>query len=154
MSTSFYHGSSKYFQTVSVLKPQIDGYTSRSNQELENLFDECKPIGCTPRRNAVFLSLTPNPDIIDALGGETECIYQVEPMGDVSICDLAWYSKAACLLEEGQVEEARKYAHIYWEGRPFEIPEHSCFEALCEQAKIIELIDCALDDEEMSLAAI
>lgn len=117
--TTFYHGSAKSLPIGTILEPQIQGYTrTTNNQALEDTMERYRPDGMIPRDEAVYLA--DNPEVIERLGGDTDYIYIVEPLGSVEGSDLDWYGEVASGPYLQKSEEAiREFAENYWQGVPY-----------------------------------
>tara|TARA_Y100001960_G_scaffold321323_1_gene395829 strand:+ start:63207 stop:63641 length:435 start_codon:yes stop_codon:yes gene_type:complete len=136
---NFYHGSIKELEINSYLLAQSDGYVqSESDEDLEGFEDfmeSLRPEDKISRFNAVFMA--DNTEDIDNLGGYTDYIYEVEPIGAYSKHDLAWYSKASSyyLIDN---EKAKECALKYWSGERYDKMDESVFEYIVESAEIIK----------------
>jgi hypothetical protein len=134
LEKNLYHGSDKKFEIDFKLLPQNE-YTSNNNSsELEKLFEQRKPIDMISRKNSVFLA--DDIDLIDALGGYTDIIYEVSVDDNIERSDLAWYTESQKHLEEGSLILASKCADKYWSGDIFYDDNQSCFEYRVSSAKI------------------
>lgn len=136
MNETFYHGSFEPLDIGCHLRP---GGRSGGTDELDRLFEEARPGGCLPRSGSVFMCV--NEDDIDACGGYTEHVYEVEPAGPVERSDLAWYTQAQIHLEDGDAEAARNCALAYWDGLPFPDEESSVFEYRAAGAVVRRCLD-------------
>lgn len=132
---TYYHGSAIPLEKNTCLVAQHDGYVQTTeNQELELLFESCRPKGFVSRSKAVFLSS--DVDLIDFLGGATDYIYSVDTSETKPTKhDLHWYSEADCFLSENNIKKATECAIKYWNGILAE-GKYSCPEYLTEYAYI------------------
>lgn len=136
MTQTYFHGSIKPLFVGNVLKPQKDGYVQNKwDEPLEKVFESVRPEHCLSRNEAVFLSLSE--DDIDALGGFTDYIFTVTVDSEVFQHDLAWYSKADEFIQKDDYDSAIECAKSYWNGEPYHILKHSCFEVLTNSATIV-----------------
>jgi len=129
-----YHGSYGEIGIGTVLTARAGGYAVSADADLEGLFERHRPEGCIPRREAVFL--VADPDLIDAAGGYTDFIYEVEadaPQGH----DLAWYTEAQSRMEDGDMDGAAEAARCYWAGAPFPDSDSSLTEFLARSATVM-----------------
>jgi hypothetical protein len=135
---NFYHGSIKELEIGLCLLSQVNGYVQSESEEscrgFEDFMESLRPEGKISRFKAVFMA----DDIyeIDNLGGYTDFIYLVKPIGEYSTHDLAWYCKARDYFGEGEEVEAKEYALKYWSGEVYEKAEESVFEYMVESAEI------------------
>jgi hypothetical protein len=88
-STQYYHGSFNELSIGTMLATTEGGHTNNAPDELEQVFEKHKPSDRISRKAAVYL--TTDPEDIDALGGYTDYIYQVEPLGKLE-------KKRSCLV--------------------------------------------------------
>jgi hypothetical protein len=137
----YFHGSFDKLEIGLNLRPQ-DG-TGSTVETLDRLFEECRPTRCIPRTEAVYL--VRDPDLIDAVGGFTEFVYEVRPEGTPEGSDLAWLTEAQLALEEGDADRARNCASNYWAGIPFEHADRSVFEYRVRSATIVREAEGELD---------
>jgi hypothetical protein len=86
----YFHGSFDPLDVGLHLSPSSDA--GSTDPDLDTLFEVVRPADRIPRAEAVYL--VTNPDDIDAVGGYTDHVYEVEPEGTIEKCDLAWYSQA------------------------------------------------------------
>ncbi len=133
----FYHGSMNELAIGLYLRPQKEGYVQTTeDQELEALMESCRPADKVSRNDAVYF--TRDIELIEPLGGYSDYIYEVEPVGEYSKHDLAWYSEAqTCLMnndELGAISAARRY----WSGEVYFNLSHSAYEYLSEEAEILD----------------
>jgi len=133
-SVRLYHGSYDELTLGTVLTARRDGYVGSADGQLEALFESHRPEGCIPRGEAVFL--VTDPDLIDAAGGYTDFVYEVEA-SDMQAHDLAWYTQAQCLLADGFTDRASECARNYWAGLPFHDPNDSLTEYLARSALVV-----------------
>lgn len=135
----FYHGSKKELEIGLCLYAQVDGYVQTTEeQDLEELMESCRPEDKISRNDAVYF--TTDIDMIDSLGGYSDYVYKVEPIGDYSKHDLAWYSEAGIWISNRDMKKAKEAAINYWNGTPFKSEKHSAYEYLCEEAEILEAV--------------
>jgi hypothetical protein len=132
--TTFYHGSFDELAIGTVLEARPRGYVGSADPDLENLFERVRPEGCIPRQQAVFL--VADPDLIDAAGGYTDFIYEVEAVSPRSH-DLAWYTQAQILLDDGDIPGAEEAARNYWDGVPYPKRSSSLIEYLVRSATVV-----------------
>lgn len=139
ISMVFYHGSIKELEGGLHLLAQSDGYVQSESDEavegFEDFIESLRPEDKISRFNAVFMA--ENTEDIDNLGGYTDYIYEVDPIGEYSKHDLAWYSKASnyYLIDN---EKAKECALKYWSGEMYDKMEESVFEYMVESAEIVE----------------
>jgi len=129
----FYHGSFDEIGIGTVLTARAGGYAGSADRDLEGLFERLRPEGCIPRHEAVFL--VSDPGLIDAAGGYTDFVYEVEADAAQGH-DLAWYTEAQVRLEDGDMEGAADAARSYWDGAPFPDRSSSLTEFLSRSAEV------------------
>lgn len=133
----FYHGSINEMAIGVFLRAQPNGYVQTTeDQELEALMESCRPEDKISRNDAVYF--TNDIELIEPLGGYSDFIYEVEPIGDYSRHDLAWYSEAQTRLDNGDMKGAEEAARKYWSGEQFHNLSRSAYEYLCGEAEILE----------------
>lgn len=135
----FYHGSIKELENGLHLLAQSDGYVQCEADEaiegFEDFMESLRPEDKISRFDAVFMA--DNTEDIDNLGGFTDYIYKVKPIGEYSKHDLAWYSIASnyYLVDN---EKAKECALKYWSGEQYDKVENSVFEYMVGSAIICE----------------
>jgi hypothetical protein len=148
---ALYHGTRREFSIGEILKPQHDGYVHRTDEKphqlLEHLLEKCRPDGKVSRSDAVFLIA--DPEEIDRAGGYTDHVYECEPIGPVSKCNLDWYGKAYLVCEhiileddpdyspDDDLEIVHQYCLNYWNAVP---SDSAIYEYLTPQAKIVNKV--------------
>lgn len=139
ISMVFYHGSIKELEDGLHLLAQSDGYVQSEADEaiegFEDFMESLRPEDKISRFDAVFMA--DNTEDIDNLGGYTDFIYKVEPIGEYSKHDLSWYSDASnyYLVDN---EKAKECALKYWSGEQYNKVESSIFEYMVGSAVISE----------------
>jgi len=133
----YYHGSRKPLDAGLRLRPGRG--TGETHPELDALLDAWRPEGTIPRGEAVYL--VADPDDVDAAGGHTDHLYEVEPEGAAERSDLAWYSQAQTHLCDGNLEAAAACARAYWSGEPFPDRGSSLFEYRARAAVVVRDLD-------------
>lgn len=147
--TTLYHGSRVEFSAGTILAPQADGYVSYPDADeqhnlTEQVLERHRPQGCVSRFGAVFL--IDNPDLIDYAGGYTDYIYEVEPLGPVTRCNLAWYSELYAICEDAVLSESYstetpemiEAALHYWNADPRDSSD--LYEFLTDRARVVRNI--------------
>lgn len=148
--STLYHGSRVEFDEGTILTPQADGYVTYPDAEAqhtltERVLEDNRPQGCVSRFGAVFL--IDNPELIDYAGGYTDFIYEVEPLGPVTRCNLAWYSELYSICEDAVLSESYssetpemvEAALHYWNADPRDSSD--LYEYLTDRARVIRIID-------------
>jgi hypothetical protein len=151
--TVLYHGSKRRFRVGTVLRAQRYGYAHASGfpafekrviTMCEDFLEKFRPADAIPRRSALFM--VDDPAIIDEVGGYEDYVYQVEPIGPVTRCNLYWYSNldGYCMNLDGRPDRADMYdvaiiAKAYWAAAPNDLdePHRDQIEYLAQSAKII-----------------
>ncbi|MCY9866463.1 hypothetical protein OTK49_28390 [Vibrio coralliirubri] len=142
-----YHGARHFFPCAFELKPQHDGYTHQpESQALEDFIDLHRPYDKLSRKQSVFLS--DDIDLIDPAGGFIDAVYLVEA-DKTEKSDLAWYTHAQIMLEEGNTELAAQAALNYWSGEPFTDTTQRCPEYRCSTATVIAIVELNADMDEL-----
>lgn len=133
----FFHGSMNQLAIGLFLCPQSDGYVQTTeSQDLEELMESCRPDELVSRQDAVYF--TSDIELIEPLGGYSDYIYEVEPIGKYSKHDLAWYSEAdRCLMNDDKLG-AMAAAKSYWSGEPYFDLSNSAYEYLCSEAEVLD----------------
>lgn len=139
MLRPLYHGSRAEFPIGFVLQPQTDGYVTNDDADeqhhmLEKALERYRPSQCISRFRAVFL--IGDPQDIDNAGGYDDNVYECEPLGPVTKCNLSWYSEAYAICEheilsqqeagqqgleyypDWEEAELKEYCENYWNGIP------------------------------------
>ena len=149
VTPTLFHGSTILFTKGTVLRPQSGGYVDHPDAEpqhhmTEEILERFRPENCIPRSKAVFM--VDNPDLIDYAGGYTDHIYEVEPVGEVTKGNLAWYSELyalcedAVLSESAETPEMEQAARSYWNASPKD-SRHDLYEYMASSAIVIHEID-------------
>ncbi len=134
----FYHGSTDELPIGTILKPRTDYEKNWENTDFYWILENFRPEGMLAHKDSVFMC--DNPDDVDAAGGGTEYLFEVQPLGIVEKHDLNWSSEISMLVSEGadeldsRVEDA---AYNYWHGVPH--PDETLWEYLTPAAKIISV---------------
>lgn len=138
---TFYHGSSVKLRIGTILEPQLEFYTRRSDvQFLEKIMYAYRPDDKLSRYDSVFL--VDNIDDIDSSGGYTDFIYEVSIL-DVIIpekSDLAWYTELE-LIESDDYDKQKEIAGNYWNGVRYHKRSESLFEYRVPKARVVELVE-------------
>jgi len=142
-----FHGSQKQFPVGFVLKPQLGGYAHLPDEDIarvEEIIERYRPPDKISRREAVFM--VADPEEIDSAGGYDDHIYVVEPIGEVEVSDLSWYTELSVYWIDMPEDEGRRLAEAYWSGEPFRDPARSLFEYRAREAEVVEEVD--VDNQE------
>ena len=138
----FYHGSIRELKNGLHLLAQSDGYVQSESDEalegFEDFMESLRPEDKISRFDAVFMA--DKIEDIDNLGGYTDFIYKVEPIGEYSKHDLSWYSEASNYYLVND-EKAKECALKYWSGEPYDKKEESVFEYMVGSAITILLLN-------------
>jgi hypothetical protein len=155
----FFHGSKRCFKVGTILKPQRGGYAfgsgypateKRVRMWCENYLEAGRPSSAVPRKSAVFM--VDNPALIEEVGGYSDHVYTVKPIGPVTRCNLYWYSEMEgyCfhLFHDGNHPERadeydiRRFAKGYWTAAPNDIgePSRDSFEFLAGSAEVAAIL--------------
>lgn len=139
----FFHGSHQAFPLGYTLRPQKNGYCQATeNKSFEALVESLRPADKLSRYKSVFVCA--DADLIDAAGGYTDCIYEVEVGVVIEGSDLGWYTEAAAYFtgeQDHDLEMAKALIERYWSGEPYKVSEFSCFEYRTPSAKVIEYLE-------------
>ena len=157
---TLYHGSRVEFAVGDTLSPQDDGYVTYSDADeqhhmLERAMEKYRPSHCVSRFKAVFLIA--DPEDIDNAGGYNDHVYECEPLGPVTKCNLHWYSEAYMLCEHevlsaqeaadqgmdhyaeyGEDPELKEYCLNYWNGVPS--GPSDLYEYLTPGARVVKIV--------------
>ena len=157
---TLYHGSRRRFRVGTILRAQRYGYAhgsgypafeKRVRKMCEDFLEEFRPANAIPRRSALFM--VDDPSIIDAVGGYEDYVYEVQPIGPVTRCNLYWYSdlEGYCMGLEGRPEHAHMgqvmdMAKGYWRASTNDIdaPVRDQMEYLAQSARVIALHSSSL----------
>jgi hypothetical protein len=137
--SNFYHGSNNYLEVGTILTPRGDKYhDDYKGSDFYVALEYYRPKNKLAHKNAVFM--VADEDDIDLVGGGTEYMFTVQPIGKISKHDLNWSSEISSLMADGydiKSEEVKKAATNYWNG----IPHHddNVWEYLVPKAKIIKV---------------
>jgi hypothetical protein len=146
----FFHGSHQAFPLGYTLRPQKNGYCQATeNQLFEVLVESLRPADKLSRSKAVFVCA--DADLIDAAGGYTDCIYEVEVGLVVKRSDLAWLTEASAYFtgeQDHDLEMAKGLIERYWAGEPYKVIDFSCFEYRTPSAKIIDYLEINMSGDE------
>jgi hypothetical protein len=146
----FFHGSHQAFPLGYTLRPQKNGYCQATeNQSFETLVESLRPGDKLSRFKAVFVC--DDADLIDAAGGYTDCIYEVEAGIVVERSDLAWLTEASAYFSGEQHHDlvmAKALIERYWSGEPYKVSKFSCFEYRTPSAKIIQYLEINMSGDE------
>jgi hypothetical protein len=152
----FYHGTRVELEPGMILAPQSEGYVHgsgfdsleiKAHRYCEQVLERYRPSNAISRSRAVFMCDTI--ESIDRAGGYEDFIYEVEPTGPVSRCNLYWYSslESWCFQlddpEKAEEYDLKNMARGYWECAPNDIgePWRDLVEYLSISAKIIRRIN-------------
>jgi hypothetical protein len=133
----YYHGSKKLFSVGLTLTPMKDGYAESDDEDttmVENILNKYKPSLALSRQDSIFMVDTPDPDLIEKMGGYADHIYEVIPAGTVYKNDLRWYGELSSIIWKEDDMEAKKLALGYWSGKSFDGNPH--FEYRAKSATI------------------
>lgn len=146
-----YHGTHYLLPCAFELKPQDNGYAHQpETQKLEDFIELHRPFEKLSRKKSVFLS--DDIDLIDPAGGYTDAVYMVE-VEKAEKSDLAWYTHAQVMLEEGNAYEAEQAAINYWSGIPFGVTAERCPEYRCNTATVVTIVELNVDMDELDQVA-
>jgi len=135
MNQATYHQTDIELSRGQYLVPGVQGYCDfHGNQQIEQLFESQRPGHCIQRSKAVYVCL--DPEDLDGAGGREGVVYQVEPVGDLEVSDLAWYTQAQIALDQGDSKQAQICADAYWSGTPFPAVSQRLPEGRCRLAKV------------------
>lgn len=160
MVPTLYHGSRKEFPIGFTLLPQEDSYVVSDDHDeqhhmLERAMEKYRPSHCISRHKAVYLIA--DPEDIDNAGGYNDHVYECEPLGPVTKCNLHWYSEAYMLCEHevlsaqeaadqgmdhyaeyGEEPELKEYCLNYWNA----VPQggNDLFEYLTPRARVLKVV--------------
>lgn len=134
MTPPLYHGSSEELEIGTFLTKQEDGYVQTVGDPNENILEDMRPTDKISRFDAVFM--VDDIELIDAVGGNIDYVYSVEPEGRVEKSDLAWMTEMDMVDD---MDTKREYAMNYWNGIPFHDEEMSAFEYRTTKAEVISL---------------
>lgn len=142
---AYYHGSSKKHKIGTILTAKRKDITHKFKESRidENLNEIHRPRNKISRLECIFLSK--DPSMIETIGGSTNYIYLVNPIGKVERSNLVWQSLATQLEEEelklAAIEE-------YWKGtdpskvlEEYDMIELRRWEYRAKQVQIIKLIN-------------
>lgn len=157
---TLYHGSHTEFPVGMELLPQVAGYVSFEDHDeqhhmLERVMEKYRPAHCVSRYKAVFLIA--EPEYIDSAGGYDDFVYEVEPNGPVTKCNLAWYTEAYSICEhevlsqqeakaqglewypDWEEDDLIKAAKNYWNAVPKD--DGDLYEYLTPSATITRIVE-------------
>jgi hypothetical protein len=147
-SGSFYHGSKKAFAVGFVLTPQADGYvhgvygdeSDKLIRKTERILEKYRPATMISRLQSVFL--VARIGAVEHAGGQSEYIYQVEPIGATEESCLWWYQELENLAYQPRLDQrAAKTAAInYWTNAPPPDGKPATYEFRCRQATVIAIV--------------
>ncbi len=148
----YYHGSTHLFPVGFVLLPQQDRWICCQQVDNEQFLEKYRPQNKISRGKAVYLVISPDPDIIESAGGYSNYVYEVDPITRVEKSDLQWYTLINMYLDFdpdiivlSQLNLTMKdtlimYAKNYWRGIKHTDTDMSLFEFRTPAAKIIKQV--------------
>lgn len=141
-----FHGSVCFFPEGYVMKANPAGYVrSEDAVDFERVVEKRRPFEKLSRFHSVFL--TADMELIDAAGGYTDAIYEVEPLTTPEASDLAWYSDAwsefSC--DPCDMNRVNQLIDLYWSGEPYSNPDNSNVEYRARAGRIIRMVEHEVD---------
>lgn len=99
-SGNFYHSSGKQLPVGTILCGRGQDYHNDWGlSDFYQILEENRPSEYLPHKDAVFF--LDNDNELDCAGGETEWVFEVEPIGIISRHDLNWSSEISSLISDG-----------------------------------------------------
>ena len=126
---TYYHGSDDELEVGTILKPQ--GRTDGIPNFL--ILEKYRPSHMLSQKDVVFL--VKDDDDIDNVGGGTDFLFTVTPLGKVEKHNLGWSTELSG-LESGNPEKEEEFANNYWNAVPH---PNGVWEYLTTSAKIIKV---------------
>jgi hypothetical protein len=135
---TYYHGSDKELPVGTVLTGRQDEYESAwGHQDWYKILEAHRPPHMLSHKESVFMC--DNPDDLDAAGGGTEYMFELQPIGRVEKHDMNWTNEISMLVEDPVENEEKiiEAANNYWNGIPH--VNESLWEYLTPSAKILKV---------------
>ncbi len=117
----FYHGSWNKLEVGTKLTPRPSYEDDWGNTDFYEILERYRPNNMLPHKSAVFMVGDDND--IDLVGGGTEWVFEVTPIGKVERHDMNWSSQISMLISDGyniESDEVKHAALAYWNGIPHE----------------------------------
>ena len=133
----YYHGSEDELEVGTVLAPREDYEDRWGHNDFYRVLEQYRPANCLPHCAAVFMC--DNDEDVDAAGGGTDYLFEVQPQGSVSKHDMNWSSQISALISDGyglDSDEVVQAAKNYWAGVPHDESE-PLWEYLCKTAVVV-----------------
>lgn len=134
----FYHGSMIKLPVGAILTPRDNYADNWSEADFFHALEMHRPPNMLSHTKAVFMCSKPND--IDLVGGGTNWLFTVAPLGPIQKHDVNWGSEIAMLHEAGHKmnsPEIIKAAKNYWSGKPHF--SENVWEFLTPKAEILKV---------------
>ena len=131
---SFYHGSDRDWEIGTVSRGRgADYHKDWSQTDFYSTLEKYRPSEMIAHSEAVFMC--DNDDDIDSVGGATDWVLEMLPLGPVERHDINWSSAISAAVDDDADEDAiKEMAMNYWNGIASPDP---LWEYLTREAKVI-----------------
>jgi hypothetical protein len=140
----FYHGSAIGLPAGTILEPRKDGYVKSDDTygiaATEAILERNRPTHCIPRHDSVFMA--DDIDNIEWMGGQTDFILRVEPVGRVESNSLGWYEALELYTWNDDGDPMANWlAQGYWSGEMMPDARYNLVEYRAESAVVVSLVE-------------